>query len=118
MADKRRNPGIKPKQKKRFIYARPVGGWNNEGNIYIEMTYVLDTGNLISDVQKKLQTKTICVHNDNYEYKQKIEERCIRARQKLKHDLESTIRATGANRLNAEITAKLLLERMIYKEYH
>ena len=111
MTDNRKN------NKKRFIYACPVvpgGGFDNEGNLYLQMTYVLDSGNLISDVQKELQTKTVCIHNNNYEYKAKIYDRCIRARDKLKHDLESAIRATGANRFNAEITAKKLLEKMRY----
>lgn len=102
------------KQVKRFIYASPdyFGRVYEDGNFYIKLTYVLDTGNLISDVQKNLQTKTICVHD--YEHEDKIYERCIRARQKLQHDLESAIRATGANRFNAEITAKKLLEKMRY----
>lgn len=105
----------KQRNKKRFIYAHPIkDGWNDEGKLHIEMTYVLDTGNLISDVQKQLQTKTICVHNYNYEYADRIYERCIRARQKLKHDLEFQIRATGANNRNAEICAKQLMEKMRY----
>lgn len=113
MPNKRIN-SKKPRKVKRFIYACPVapGGFDDEGNLYMEMMYVLDTGNLITDVQKRLQSKTICIHNYNYEYEERIYERCVRARQKLKHDLESQIYATGANSFNAEVSARQLLEKM------
>lgn len=115
MADNRKN-NKKQKNIKRFIFARPIDsyGFDDKGRLYMQMIYVLDTGNLISDVQKKLQTKTICIHNYNYEYEDKIYKRCIRARNKLQKDLEFQICATGAIQYNAEIIAKKLMKKMRY----
>ena len=104
----------KPRNVKRFLYARPVYPIKDDGKLYMEMIYLLDTGNLISDVQKKLCSKTVCISNYSCEYEEKIYERCIRARQKLKHDLEYQIYATGATRINAEICAKQLMAKMRY----
>lgn len=79
------------------------------GKTYLTVTYIMDRGNLIQDIQKQT-SEIICVKDDMLQAKKT---RYAQSKQKIQHDLEMQIYATGANRFNAEITAKKLFEQYV-----
>ena len=72
----------------------------------IHVIYIIDRGNLINDVRKKYDELISVTDKPLDTYTNKY----AKSRQKIKHDLESQIRATGANEMNAEICAKKLMQ--------
>jgi len=72
--------------------------------------YIIDRGNLISDIQA---VHTEFVSFPDYDAMHAKMEKYIKSRQSVKHDLEHQIFATGATRYNAEFTAKKLFDQYV-----
>ena len=105
MSDNRR--ALEYKTLKRVVSWREMPDFNTE-NIVFNITYILDSGELINDVNKKYYETVIC---RNLKCAEKKEKTLRRSRDRLIRDLEQKIRATGATRFNAKKTARNLLCR-------
>lgn len=103
MSDNRKNPKYH-KEQKRVIDWHEVLGANPE-KFYAQVTYIIDRGNLIEDIRKK--DKEYRCYN-SLEVMERRFEQYRNSRAKVKKDLESAIRRTGAGESNAEYFAKLL----------
>ena len=79
------------------------------GKTHLTVTYIIDRGNLIQDIQKQT-SEIICVKNEQVQQKKAG---YLRSQAQIKHDLEYQLCKTGANRFNAEITAKKLFDQYV-----
>ena len=95
------------KNKKTLLYF-DLYPWGQPGSKLFEITYIIDSGNLIQDVQHKY---TEIKHYDDWGMANAEMECIAKSREKIQHRLEFQIRKTGATAYNAKITAEKLLRR-------
>lgn len=81
-----------------------------QNSVSLCVRYIVDHGNLISDIQA---VYTEYVSFPDYEAMNIQVQKYLQSRQRVKHDLEYQIYATGATRYNAEITAQKLFDQYV-----
>lgn len=99
----------KPRNVKRIVnFCGPVMCAPNTVKLCVK--YIVDHGNLISDIRA---VHTEVVSFPDYEAMNIQVQKYIQSRQRVKHDLEHQIYATGATRYNAEFTAQKLWDQYV-----
>ena len=86
----------------------PRPWYDKSARYYLEVTYIIDHGNLIQDVHKKY-TEIICFKD--FDAREQRVAKCQESKKRVQKMLETQIRSTGANQLNAELCARKLLQK-------